>query len=191
MREGWRYDVLDVRRPASRAGPCTGVALRTRPPEARGGGSVEARNVGGEVHTFSEVASFGGGCIDALNDLLGLTPVPSMQASRADSATAGATGRSAERDPSTWCPPLRVPDPSLDAHDRRRALTCLRPAACAQALTSAWHLAVAVERERAEDAVLDLRREELLDDRRACPVGAGDRVEEHLRRLSGLRGPTA
>jgi plastocyanin len=40
------------------------------------GGSVEARNVGGEVHTFSEVASFGGGCIDALNDLLGLTPVP-------------------------------------------------------------------------------------------------------------------
>jgi plastocyanin len=40
------------------------------------GGSVEARNVGGEVHTFSEVASFGGGCIGALNDLLGLTPVP-------------------------------------------------------------------------------------------------------------------
>lgn len=40
------------------------------------GGSVEARNVGGEVHTFSEVTSFGGGCIDALNDLLGLTPVP-------------------------------------------------------------------------------------------------------------------
>jgi plastocyanin len=40
------------------------------------GGSVEARNIGGEVHTFSEVANFGGGCINALNDLLGLTPVP-------------------------------------------------------------------------------------------------------------------
>ena len=43
------------------------------------GGSVEARNVGGEVHTFSEVASFGGGCIEALNDLLGLTPVPECE----------------------------------------------------------------------------------------------------------------
>jgi hypothetical protein len=39
-------------------------------------GTLKARNVGGEVHTFSEVANFGGGCIGFLNDLLGLSPVP-------------------------------------------------------------------------------------------------------------------
>jgi hypothetical protein len=37
---------------------------------------LAARNRGGEEHTFTEVANFGGGCIAALNDLLGLTPVP-------------------------------------------------------------------------------------------------------------------
>jgi plastocyanin len=40
------------------------------------GGRLAARNRGGEDHTFTEVASFGGGCIAVLNDLLGLTPVP-------------------------------------------------------------------------------------------------------------------
>jgi plastocyanin len=40
------------------------------------GGTLEAPNKGGEDHTFTEVANFGGGCIEALNDLLGLTPVP-------------------------------------------------------------------------------------------------------------------
>jgi plastocyanin len=40
------------------------------------GGTLEAPNKGGEDHTFTEVANFGGGCIQALNDLLGLTPVP-------------------------------------------------------------------------------------------------------------------
>jgi plastocyanin len=40
------------------------------------GGTLAAHNRGGEDHTFTEVASFGGGCIAALNDLLGLTPVP-------------------------------------------------------------------------------------------------------------------
>jgi plastocyanin len=40
------------------------------------GGTLQGRNRGGEVHTFTEVANFGGGCIQALNDLLGLTPVP-------------------------------------------------------------------------------------------------------------------
>jgi plastocyanin len=40
------------------------------------GGTLQAHNRGGEDHTFTEVASFGGGCIQALNDLLGLTPVP-------------------------------------------------------------------------------------------------------------------
>jgi plastocyanin len=39
------------------------------------GGTIEGRNRGGEDHTLTEVASFGGGCIEFLNGLLGLTPV--------------------------------------------------------------------------------------------------------------------
>ena len=39
-------------------------------------GTLQAHNRGGEDHTFTEVANFGGGCIAALNDPLGLTPVP-------------------------------------------------------------------------------------------------------------------
>jgi hypothetical protein len=42
----------------------------------RAGGTVTARNRGGEFHTFSEVASFGGGCVPEINELIGLTPVP-------------------------------------------------------------------------------------------------------------------
>ena len=40
------------------------------------GGTIDARNRGGEDHTFTEVANFGGGCIEFLNDLLGLAAVP-------------------------------------------------------------------------------------------------------------------
>jgi plastocyanin len=40
------------------------------------GGTLEASNKGGEDHTFTPVANFGGGCIGFLNGLLGLTPVP-------------------------------------------------------------------------------------------------------------------
>ena len=40
------------------------------------GGSLVAQNRGGEFHTLTEVAAFGGGCVPALNALLGLTPVP-------------------------------------------------------------------------------------------------------------------
>src|SRR5262245_60973661 len=40
------------------------------------GGSIVAPNKGGEAHTFTEVANFGGGCVDELNAILGLTPVP-------------------------------------------------------------------------------------------------------------------
>lgn len=40
------------------------------------GGAITAVNRGGEFHTFTEVAAFGGGCIAPLNALLGLTPVP-------------------------------------------------------------------------------------------------------------------
>jgi plastocyanin len=40
------------------------------------GGTITARNRGGEFHTFSEVAAFGGGCVPEINELLGLEPVP-------------------------------------------------------------------------------------------------------------------
>jgi len=40
------------------------------------GGSIDAYNRGGEFHTFTEVAAFGGGCVPQLNALLGLSPVP-------------------------------------------------------------------------------------------------------------------
>ena len=39
------------------------------------GGTITARNRGGEFHTFSEVAAFGGGCVPEINELLGLEPV--------------------------------------------------------------------------------------------------------------------
>lgn len=37
---------------------------------------IVAPNRGGEFHTFTEVENFGGGCIDQINEPLGLTPVP-------------------------------------------------------------------------------------------------------------------
>lgn len=40
----------------------------------RRGGSLHVKNTGGEFHTFTEVPRFGGGCVDELNELLGLEP---------------------------------------------------------------------------------------------------------------------
>jgi hypothetical protein len=40
------------------------------------GGTITATNRGGEFHTFTEVAAFGGGCVPELDELLGLEPVP-------------------------------------------------------------------------------------------------------------------
>jgi plastocyanin len=40
------------------------------------GGTITATNRGGEFHTFTQVAAFGGGCVPDLNGPLGLTPVP-------------------------------------------------------------------------------------------------------------------
>jgi plastocyanin len=52
------------------------------------GGVIEAYNRGGEFHTFTEVAAFGGGCVPELNGLLGLSPVPEC----ANPALFGTTG---------------------------------------------------------------------------------------------------
>lgn len=53
-------------------------AWRFAPEQAKlePGGTLLARNRGGEFHTLTEVAAFGGGCVPVLNALLGLTPVP-------------------------------------------------------------------------------------------------------------------
>ena len=40
------------------------------------GSTIVAFNKGGEDHSFTEVAHFGGGCVQVLNNLLGLSPVP-------------------------------------------------------------------------------------------------------------------
>ncbi len=44
------------------------------------GGDLKVENRGGEFHTFTEVAHFGGGCVPELNAVLGLTPVPECAA---------------------------------------------------------------------------------------------------------------
>ena len=45
------------------------------------GATINAVNVGGEFHTFTRVADFGGGCVPVLNDILGLSPVPEFATS--------------------------------------------------------------------------------------------------------------
>jgi plastocyanin len=40
------------------------------------GGRISVVNEGGEFHSFTQVKAFGGGCVPALNGVLGLTPVP-------------------------------------------------------------------------------------------------------------------
>jgi len=54
------------------------------------GGSIEAYNRGGEFHTFTEVANYGGGCVDVLNGILGLTAVPECANAGVLFATTGA-----------------------------------------------------------------------------------------------------
>lgn len=44
--------------------------------DAKVGLTLLAVNKGGEVHTFTKVAHFGGGFVPEINGLLGLTPVP-------------------------------------------------------------------------------------------------------------------
>jgi hypothetical protein len=50
------------------------------------GGTVLAVNRGGETHSFTEVAAFGGGCVPPINAAMGLTPV-----AECDDPASGAT----------------------------------------------------------------------------------------------------
>lgn len=51
--------------------------------ELRDGEAVQARNTGGETHTFTEVDHFGGGLVDVLNQLSG-NPVPAPECNPAN-----------------------------------------------------------------------------------------------------------
>jgi plastocyanin len=42
----------------------------------RAGTAIQVTTTGGELHTFTGVAAFGGGCVAGINTLIGLTPVP-------------------------------------------------------------------------------------------------------------------
>jgi len=56
-----------------------GWAFRPGQLELNAGQGLQARNKGGENHTFTEVANYGGGCVAPLNAILHLTPVPECQ----------------------------------------------------------------------------------------------------------------
>ena len=53
------------------------------------GTSIAVVTTGGEFHTFTRVAAFGGGCVKPINDLIGLSPVPECAGAP---AILGATG---------------------------------------------------------------------------------------------------
>ena len=57
-------------------GKAVGWTFRPGVVHVEKGDRIRAVDTGGEPHTFTRVAAFGGGCIDALNQILGLTPVP-------------------------------------------------------------------------------------------------------------------
>lgn len=65
------------------------------------GGSIDAYNRGGEFHTFTEVAAFGGGCVNEINQLLGLTPVPECSITGIFGATGVAPKEELEGEPLT------------------------------------------------------------------------------------------
>jgi plastocyanin len=54
----------------------------------KSGKKVKVKNEGGEDHTFTEVAEFGGGYVPELNEPLGLTPVPECAGGPANPAVA-------------------------------------------------------------------------------------------------------
>lgn len=58
------------------------------------GGTITAVNRGGEFHTFTQVAQFGGGCVADINALLGLTPVPECSIPGIFGTTGAAPGAS-------------------------------------------------------------------------------------------------
>lgn len=62
----------------------------------RRGHGLHIKNTGGEFHTFTEVSSFGPGCVSAINDLMGLSGAPAADCGAAfgDARTALPAGGS-------------------------------------------------------------------------------------------------
>jgi plastocyanin len=56
---------------------------------ASSGTTITGHNRGGEFHTFTEVANYGGGCVDVLNQILKLDAVPECANAGALFATTG------------------------------------------------------------------------------------------------------
>jgi hypothetical protein len=78
-----------------------------------------------------------------------------------------------------------VQDPSLDAQDVVATGAPFHPVDRDRVERD---VAVRVEGEAAQDPVLDPRGEELLENAGSRPVGARDRVEQHLGGLGRVRG---
>ncbi len=57
-------------------GKATGWTFRPGVLHLDHGDRIRAVDTGGEAHSFTRVAAFGGGCIPQLNEILHLTPVP-------------------------------------------------------------------------------------------------------------------
>jgi plastocyanin len=79
LRTGRGPDVRQVRRSPVGNGAVESWRFSPEKLSIDAGGTITAVNRGGEGHTFSEVDEFGGGCIQDVNDLLGLDPVPECE----------------------------------------------------------------------------------------------------------------
>jgi hypothetical protein len=67
-----------------------------QPPPIKAEDAIEALDTGGEVHTFTEVAEFGGGFVPELNEPLGLEPVQECGTPQVVNPTFVASGASLE-----------------------------------------------------------------------------------------------
>lgn len=65
----------------TRTGDAPAWAFHPGRARAELGDRLRVVNRGGEPHTFTKVAQFGGGCVEELNHILGLTPVPECRQS--------------------------------------------------------------------------------------------------------------
>jgi plastocyanin len=78
----------------------------------REGQAVQARNIGGEAHTFTEVDDFGGGIVPVLNDLSG-NPVPAPEC--------------VQLGPADFIPPGGVSAPDVEEPGVHHYQCCIHP----------------------------------------------------------------
>ena len=73
---------------------------------------MQARNIGGEAHTFTEVDDFGGGIVPVLNDLSG-NPVPAPEC--------------VQLGPADFIPPGGVSAPDVEEPGVHHYQCCIHP----------------------------------------------------------------